>query len=75
MVEGVFKDLSVRIVSGPYQSVELELNKLLLDYAVLVWNFAVIADQIHITAVLVHQREIRKMQIAMSVMGMGNQHH
>lgn len=69
----VFEDPSLRIVSGPARVVELELNQLLKSYAVTVWNFATVKDEIHVTAILVHERELRKMQLAQPMMG--NQRH
>jgi hypothetical protein len=69
MVEGMVREPGLRIVSGPCKVVEAELNRLLVNYAVMVWNFAVVDGEQHVTAVLVHQRELRKMQLAQPMMG------
>jgi len=50
----------LRIVTGSAALVELEVNQLLDNYAVLTWNFAVVKDELRMTAVLVAQSEIRK---------------
>jgi hypothetical protein len=60
----VLNESALRIVSGPVAQVEAELNTLLNDYMAIVWNFAVIKDEQHVTAVLLHGRELRKQQLA-----------
>jgi len=57
------KPKPLRIVSGPYREMEHQLNQLLKDYVALVWNLCAIADQMHVTCVMIHQSEMRKMQL------------
>lgn len=57
-------DPPVRIISGPYKVVEAEVNRMAKDYVVTHWHFAVIGDEVHVTGILLSQREITKAQLA-----------
>jgi hypothetical protein len=61
----------LRIVSDKPEVVARALNVLLDDYAAITWNFAVVKDELTITVVMVHQSEIRKMQLMMGGAGPG----
>ncbi len=54
----------LRLISGPPAEVEWQLNRLLDEYVVTTWNFAVADNKLVVTAVLLDLREIRKMAIA-----------
>lgn len=58
------KPRKLRIVSGSIEVIEEQLNRLLDDYAVLVWNFSVIDDRQQVTAVLISARELRQQAMA-----------
>jgi len=60
----------IRIVSGAPALVEHDLNRLLDDYAVTVWNWAVVNNQLTLSAILIHQAELRKAQLAAAPMMM-----
>ena len=62
-MEAVVPGPKLRIVSGPHQVVERQLNELLNDYAVTVWNFAVVDGAVHVTAILLALAELRKQQL------------
>ena len=55
---------SLRILSGSPEMVEHEANLLLKNYAAIMWNFSVVRDELVITVILVHERELRKAQLA-----------
>lgn len=57
-------DPPVRIVSGRYDVVEHEVNRMLGDYVVTQWAFAVVNNEFHVTALMLHQREFRKAALA-----------
>jgi hypothetical protein len=57
-------DPPIRILSGRYDVVEHEVNRMVNDYIVTQWAFAVVNNEFHVTAVMLHQRELRKMQLA-----------
>jgi hypothetical protein len=59
-MEPTVKPRKLRIVSGPYLAMEEDLNRLMEEYAVMVWNIAVIGDVPHVTAVLILASEMRK---------------
>lgn len=61
-------DPAVRIVSGRYDAVEHEVNRMLGDYVVTQWAFAVVDNEFHVTALMLHQRELRKMSLAQAGM-------
>jgi hypothetical protein len=54
----------LRLISGSYKLVEYELNLLLDDYTAVTWNFAVVADDLRITVVLLHSSVMRQQMIA-----------
>jgi hypothetical protein len=54
----------LRIITGPVAVVEHQLNELLDEYAVTVWQFTPIKDEMHITAILIAVSELRKGQLA-----------
>lgn len=59
------KPRRLRIIAGRPQTVELELNGILDDYAPMVWNCATVGDHMELAVVCVSISEIRKGQLAM----------
>ncbi len=55
---------SVRIISGPPEIVERDVNSLLEVYAPIVWNIQSCDGKPLVTCILIHEREIRKSQLA-----------
>jgi len=64
-MEPMIKELKLRIISEKPEVAERALNALLDTYAVVVWNLSPIGDEMRVTAVLLHQSEIRKAQLMM----------
>jgi len=54
----------IRILSASPAIVEHDLQELLKSYMAVTWNFAVVAGELVVTVVLVHESEIRKAQLA-----------
>ena len=63
-MDPVVPELKLRILSGSPAIVEHQLQELLKSYIAATWNFAVVAGELVITVVLVHQSEIMKAQLA-----------
>ena len=51
------------ILSGAPSYVEAEMNRLLDEYATILWNFTAVGDELKVTAILVQQRELRMAQL------------
>lgn len=62
------KPRRLRIITGPVEVIEEQLNLLIDDYSVLVWHFAAVGERMHSTVVLLSVSEIRKMQLAQAPM-------
>jgi hypothetical protein len=62
------KPLRVRILTGPCWLVESTLNALADDYTAITFHFSVIRDIQQVTAILIHNSDIRRAQIAAAVM-------
>lgn len=58
------KESSVRIICGAPELVEREVNVLLENYAPAMWNIQTCDGKPLVTCILVHERELRKAQIA-----------
>ncbi len=58
----------IRIVTGPALVVESQLERLVDDYAPQVWNFSVVGAEVHVSVVLVSNKEIRKAALATAAM-------
>ena len=58
------KPKRLRIVSGRFDLVEDELNRLLDHYVAQSFTFSPIKDEMHVTVVLMHESVVRMMQIA-----------
>lgn len=54
----------VRIITGPVDVVEAQLETLLDEYAPTVWSFEPMGETMHATIVLIHTAEIRKASLA-----------
>jgi hypothetical protein len=63
------KEPSVRILSSRPAVVEEQLNELADRYAPIVWNIQPVDGKVCVTVVLLHQREVRKSQLATPVTG------
>jgi hypothetical protein len=61
-------DPPVRIISGRFDVTEAQVNRMAKDYVVAQWYFSVVKDEVHVTAILLSQGEIRKAQLAQARM-------
>lgn len=59
----------LRVVSAEPRSAVAELNSLLGDYQVMSYHWAVVRDELILSALLVHNSVMRKMQLADLNMG------
>jgi hypothetical protein len=53
-----------RVVSGPPAAVEHACNQLLEDYAAILWNFAVVKDEVVLSVVMIHTRILNRQALA-----------
>lgn len=70
-MDAIIPEPKVRILSNCPAVVEKQLNELGDTYAPIVWNIAPVGDGIMVTVVLLHEREIRKGQLATAAMPAG----
>ncbi len=63
-MESPIAEPKIRILTGPPQIVERQINDALETYSVILWNISPLVDHIEVTAVLVLQSELRMQQIA-----------
>lgn len=54
----------IRLICGPPELVEHEINEALNEYVLSSINFAVVGDKLTVTAIMTHQAEVRKAMIA-----------
>ena len=54
----------LRIFSGSPEEVEREINEHWDTYAVVMWSIGIAGDKVAVTAICVHEREMRKAQMA-----------
>ena len=62
-------DPPVRIISGRFDVTEAQVNRMAKDYVVTQWYFSVVKEEVHVTAIMLSQGEIRKAQLANARMG------
>ncbi len=55
--------LPVLIVTGTAAATQANVNRLVKEYVVTQWFFAVVKDEVHVTAIMLSQAEIRKAQL------------
>ncbi len=58
------KPAKMRLISGTPALVDAQVNELLDRYSLMTLNYAVAGDQVIVTAWLILESEVRKMQIA-----------
>jgi len=58
----------VLIVTGTAAATQANVNRLVKEYVVTQWFFAVVKDEVHVTAIMLSQAEIRKAQLAQARM-------
>jgi len=63
-IDAGIPDPPVRIVSGRFDVVEAQVNRMAQSYVVTQWAFAVVNNEFHVTAIMLSQSEIRKAQLA-----------
>jgi hypothetical protein len=54
----------IRLISGPAATVDAQVNELLDEYVLVTLHYAAVGDQMAVTAYLILQSEVRKMQLA-----------
>ncbi len=70
-IEGGKQAPSFRAIYGKPEVVEHQVNQLMEEYTVLSYNWAVVKDELILSALLVHNRLILRLQLAQTRMGGG----